>query len=653
VSGGTEDTRYFLSGTWKRDEGLADNTGFSRQGVRINVDQQLGEQVDVSVSTSFNRSLAQRGFTNNGNNGGTAGYALAYQPNFQSLLPNEDGVFTTPALTTQGPGANPVQTHRLSRNDAETNRFTGGATVNFTPLESASSSLRFTAGAGVDIFNQADEIFTPPELFFEQVQTLPGTALEQSAVSRLTNWNANVVHTLYPGSGGIGFTTSAGIQFEDQQIHRTRITNTNLVPGQSHVDQGTNPNVDEQFTKERTFALYAQEAVTLLDNRLLLVGGVRAERSSANGDVNKYYVFPKASASYRFTDIGLLGNGGEFKLRAAYGETGNQPLFGQKFTTLNTPQFGQQTGFTVAGAAGAPNVSPERLKEVELGFDATMFDDRAQLEFTVYRRNTTNLLLQRVPAPSTGFTSEVFNGGNVRNQGIEAGLGITPVRTRDVSIISRATFTLNRNKVIELPVAPFRPPLSGFGGLGVTFIEEGQPMTQIVGFEFDGDERAAEQTQIGDAAPDFRVGFTNSVRVKATRFSMVWDWQQGGDIINLTQYLYDDADNAADFGTPEHARRVLAQAEGVNAPYIEDATFLKLREVSFGVELPQSLVGFLYPALDRIDLSVTGRNLLMFTRYSGLDPEVANFGATAVRNNLDITPFPPSRSVFVNLQFYF
>jgi hypothetical protein len=127
---------------------------------------------------------------------------------------------------------------------------------------------------------------------------------------------------------------------------------------------------------------------------------------------------------------------------------------------------------------------------------------------------------------------------------------------------------------------------------------------------------------------------------------MVLDYQQGGDIINLTQFLYDDAGTAADFGSEAHAFRLEGYNNGVMTPYIEDATFLKVREISVGVWLPDRWVQRANVGLDNARISVSGRNLFTFSDYSGLDPEVANLGSAAVRNNLDVAPYPPSRSIF-------
>jgi len=118
--------------------------------------------------------------------------------------------------------------------------------------------------------------------------------------------------------------------------------------------------------------------------------------------------------------------------------------------------------------------------------------------------------------------------------------------------------------------------------------------------------------------------------------------------VALTRFLEDDGRNSADWGTPAWEERYQGYLKGPIAPYIEDASFLKLRELSVGVDVPASVVGALNLGLETMRVSLTGRNLFMWTKYTGLDPEVANFGSAAIRGNLDIAPFPPSRSVFFN-----
>ncbi|MGI8617789.1 MAG: SusC/RagA family TonB-linked outer membrane protein [Gemmatimonadaceae bacterium] len=652
VSGGTENTRYLVGATLKRDGGTEPNTGFRRQGLRLNLDQIVNSKFDVKVSSVFNRAEHDRGWNNNCNNYACHGYAFPYTPSFVDLSRrDENGNFIRPDWGIQ---SNTIQLAELAVNHERTNRFTGGATLNYNAFTSDRQSLRFVLGGGLDAFQQNNDLWTPNELFSEQPQSLPGESIEQDGLSQLFNWNANVIHTFRPSRGGWSAATSAGIQYADRELKISRIRTQNLVPGQRNVGQGTITTGTEDLSQERTVAFYAQEELRMLSERLLLQGGLRAERSSVNGDIDKYFIFPKLSASFRF--LNLLGAGSELKPRIAYGETGNQPLFGQKFTLLGTPLLGGQQGFTVDGASGSPEVEPERVKEIEFGLDGFARSGRLTWELTSFNRNTTNLLLIRVPAPSTGFTRRVFNGGKIQNRGFEVGLGYTPIQTPNMQWVSRATYTSYTSKVLDLAgLPPFRPNLSGFGGLGVTFIKVGQPLTQLVGRAYDenGVRTTAVDIKIGNTAPDFRMGFVNDLTYKAWSLNVVFDYQRGGSIINLTQFLYDDAGTPADFGSAAYDVRYKGYNDGVMIPYIEEATFLKLRELSLGVNVPPSMFRGLNWGVDDVRVSLTGRNLFSWQKYSGLDAEVANLGSAAIRNNLDVAPYPPSRSIFLNVTLGF
>ncbi len=649
VNGGDSNTRYFVSTTFKRDAAIEPNTQFGRQALRVNLDQSLGKKIDVSVSSVFNRSTNSRGWDNNCNNFACYGYALAYIPSYIDLRQQADGSYINPA-NAGTVASNPLQTAALSSTGSTTNRFTGGTTITWKARTTERSSLRFIAAGGADLFHQNDNLVAPVDLFFEQIQAQPGASIENNGDSRQFNWNLNGVWTYRTAAtGGMQFTTSGGVQYEDRWLHTSRITTTNLVPGQVNVNQGSNFAVTENLTPEKTFAFYGQEDLLMLNDRLLISGGIRAERSSANGNISKYYVYPRLSGKYSFRDV--LGEGSEFKIRAAYGELGNQPNFGQKFTNLNTPQFGGTNGFQVGTVSGDPNIAPERVKEIEGGFDLNFWNGRANLDVSLYNRKTTDLLLSRSPAPSTGYTTQFFNGGEIQNKGIEIVAGITPIQQRDFNWISSTSFTLHRSKVLSLPVPSFRPPASGFGGLGVTFIEVGQSLSRLYGprYATPGDASSVYQGTVGNTDPTFRVGFQNSVTYKSFNFSVTADWQKGGNVVNLTQFLLDDGKTTFDYGTAAYDARSAAVGDGVTTIYVEPADFFKLREVSLSWNLPRSFTDALGWGLHDARIGVTGRDLFWWTKYSGLDPEVANFGSSAIRSNTDVTPYPPSRSIFFNL----
>jgi|DewCreStandDraft_2_1066082.scaffolds.fasta_scaffold00430_15 TonB-linked SusC/RagA family outer membrane protein len=649
VRGGAGNTRYYISGTLAREEGIERRTGAGRRNLRLNLDQNFGSAVDLRVTSSFTRSDNDRGWNNNCNNYACHIYALAYIPSFVDLTrKNPDGTYPRPTFWVQ---SNPVQLAELAVNHEETNRFTGGVQLGWNVLATDRHSLRVVVGGGTDWFAQANNVWSPNELFSEQVEALPGESVVSEGRSLLYNGNLNAVHTWTLPFGSL--TSSAGVQYEFQQLYTNLIRSEGLLPGQRNVNRGVQITAQEELQRVRTAALYLSEQLRLWEDRALLQTGFRAERASVNGDPNRYFLYPNVSLSYRFLD--LFGEGNELKLRAAYGETGNQPRFGQKFTALTTPQLGGIRGLAVSTVAGYDRIEPERLKEVEVGMDGLFLQGRVTWEVTYYQRNTTNLLLQRAPAPSTGFSVQTFNGGKIRNAGVEAALGLTPVRSRRVEWVARTTFTAFRSRVVDLAgLPPFFPTGSGFGNLGRTRIEKGKSITQIVGFRLNEDgTRGATLEQLGDANPDFRMGFAHDVTVGALAFNLLVDWQKGGNVINLTRFLMDDGRTSPDWGSPAWQRRYQGYRVGAIQPYIERATFVKLRELGVNVRVPDRWTARLGGQIRDLRVGLVGRNLAMWTPYSGLDPEVSNFGNLAVRGNLDIGPYPPSRSLFLNVSFGF
>src|SRR2546425_972473 len=444
VSGGAGETRYFLSGNVKGDGGIIANTGAQRQTLRANIDQSFSDRFSVAFSSAFNRTSTQRGFTNNDNSGASITYAIAYIPGYVPITP-VNGVFPNPGVTYKG--SNPLQTVALAENDESAIRFTGGLTATYQAIASANTSLKIVAAGGVDFFNQRNKVWAPRELYFQANQANPGVATVGNADSRFTNWNVNAIHTYTATS--FKTTTSAGVQWEDRQLNRARVEADGLLPGQQNINQGSVLTPFEELTHERTVGLYAQEEWLGMHDRLLLSAGARAERSSANGDVNKFYFFPKAAGSYRFP--GLLGEGSDVKLRVAYGETGNQPLFGQKFTTLQGGQvIGGHAGTIVGNVAGDPTIQPERTREIEAGVDASLLRGRASVELTLFQRRTSDLLVPVTPPPSSGYGLQFLNGGKIKNEGIEVAAGITPVHREHFDWLFRTTFTSIRNRVLEL-----------------------------------------------------------------------------------------------------------------------------------------------------------------------------------------------------------
>lgn len=641
VTGGDENTRYFLSGSTQQDNGIIANTGAGRQTLRLNLDQTFSDRLKLSFSSAFNRTETDRGFTNNDNAGASVTYAIAYIPGFEPLLP-VNGVYPQPGISYFA--SNPLQTAALAVNNEVALGFTGGAQLTWQALTTEHHALQLVAGGGIDFFSQNNSVIAPPELYFEQIQPDPGLATASSAASRYWNWNLNALHTYTPGAADFRLSSSAGVQVEDREVDRFRISAQGLLPGQTNIDQGNLIGSPFQnIAPERTLAFYAQEELLARDQRLDVTGGVRAERSSANGATDRYFIYPKLSASYRFPD--LLGAGSDFKVRAAYGETGNQATFGQKFTDLDAGVYAKHSTTVVDATAGDPGIRPERIREIEGGFDATLPDGRGSIELTAYRRHTTDLLLSRQPPPSSGFGVQIINAGELMNEGIELGIGYTPIQTRDLTWISRVNFNTARNEVVSLPFPNFTPPNAGFGlAFGQFFLQPGQPTTQIIGqVGIDPVTGNFIVGYMGQANPRFVMSFPQEVRYKRMTFSMLLVWQDGGVAQNQTLSLYDCNGLSADQATPAGQQRFADCGDGIATPFVQSTSFLRMQDIGISYDVPESWYRY-FGGASSVRMTLSAHNLFLATPYTGYDPQVSNYGEQAVVRNIDLGAYPPSRS---------
>jgi len=634
MTGGNDQTQYYVSGLVKKDGGIAPNTGYQKQSVRANLDQLLGSKFRLSVNLNTIHSLSNRGLSNNDNTGTSPYVVLPTTPSFINLGP-VNGVYPINPFTT----SNPLQTFAELTNAEDVWRILGSSTLKVDALTTPTQRLQLTVTGGIDFFSQRNDVLSPADLQFEPIDGQPGTVILGKGSDLRQNLVGSVVHTYTPASNDIQATTSAGFQYENRDLNVTSVVGRTLALGLQNVSQATSINSTQFEQPVRNLGLYGQEEVFAASQRLLLTAGIRADRSSVNGNPDHYYIYPKAAASYRF--VRPTGGVDELKLRAAWGQTGNPPVFGARFALDTSAVVGGRFGQFPSLQLGDDSIKPERNTEIEGGLDVTFGNEFATLGLTLYQKTITDLLLVQSVAPSTGYQTRIFNGGELRNRGIEATLGVSPVRRPGVNWILRSTFYLNRSKVLQLPVPNFNIVGIGFGtSLGAFRIAKDSSATQIVGTE----------GVVGDANPDFLMSLSSDLTYKRFTFRFLWDWKHGGDVINLTQLLYDLAGNAPD-QVPAGNNRVTSWLGGHTQVYVQDGSYLKLRELSLGFELPSDIPQHF--GMRSAQISLTGRNLLRFTPYKGLDPEVSNFDNQAIGRGVDVAPFPPSRSFFFSIDVGF
>jgi TonB-linked SusC/RagA family outer membrane protein len=647
LTGGTENGNYFGSVLLLDQPGILKGTFYDKQTGRIAVGYKFGDRVKLSMTANLSHSNSDRGVTNNDNAGVSMYNIMSATPNFVDVRRQPNGVYPTNI----GVSANPIQIVNEVQNREEVTRLISGGTITVDAYSSADNEHRILlrGNIGVDSFSQKNHILSPSDLTFEPDDGFIGTVSDGTTTNTNFNLGASVVWNYTPHSGGFRSALTAGLTYETVDLHSVYLLARNLTSGQPHVDTATGLRSNENLLQTKDGGGYLQEEVSMLEDRLSLLGGLLSERSSLNGDVNKFYFYPKVGAAYSLIRPAKPGEAPMFqgfeslRVRAAYGETGNRPNYGNKFTGLNaTGTIAGLGSATVIGTLGAPGIEPERQREFEGGIDMATKDQRVVAEVTGYQRQISNMLLQRTLPTSTGFGTQFVNGGSMRNRGVETALAVKPVKGFDWT--TRATLTLNRSEVTELPpgIGAFNTGPSFGAGFGVYRIEVGKSATQIVATR-DG---SGDLFAVGDGEPDFRIGWSNVVNVGDFSLSTLLDWQQGSKVINLTQNYYDANGTAKD---PEAAaQRLMTFGNGDPRPYIEDGSFLKVREISIAYSLPKRIASQLGP-LHSLQLSLSGRNLLTFTHYQGLDPEVSNFGSQAISRNYDVTPYPPSRTFWFSV----
>ncbi|MEZ4361819.1 MAG: SusC/RagA family TonB-linked outer membrane protein [Kofleriaceae bacterium] len=663
ISGGTESSNYFGSILVRSEPGVIKGTFYDKQAGRLAIGYNLGDRGRLNLTGNVIHSTSDRGLTNNDNTGTSYFVALSSTPSFLNLKADSNGVFPTNPLS----GSNPLQTVALLTNDEEIIRFIGGADAGLKIYADKEHVVTAQAVFGVDLFQQNNELISPPELQLEEVTQ--GRVIEGTATNLNSNLNLSSSWRFTPASGAFRSVLQGGFTYETVTLDNIIAFGSTLTAGQPSIDAAVTVTTQQTRVENKEQGAYLQEEIALLDDKLTLLAGLLGERSSRNGDTDQFYLFPKAAATFSFA--GLIPKQFEsLTVRGAYGETGNRPLTTDKFTALVTSAIDGKPTVVVGGVAGDTTIKPERQREFEIGTDVVLKDQRAVLELSLYQRTISDVLLRRPLPTSTGFGVQNANGGEFRNRGIEASLQVKPI-TGPFEWVSRGTLTLNRSKVLSLPDgAAFNDPRSGFGtALGVIRVQEGKSVTQIVTNDIDGD---GELDVVGDAEPDFRIGFSNNFTFGDFGLSTLLDWQQGSDVVNLTRLLYDFGQVTEDFCSPRCAvdgdprdmdedlipigagekRLKSFTGAGDPRPYIEDASFIKLREVSLFYNLPKKLVSQV-GLLSSLRLSLSGRNLLTITDYSGMDPEVSNFGNQAIGRNYDVAPYPPSRSFWFSAEASF
>ncbi|MEQ9439669.1 MAG: SusC/RagA family TonB-linked outer membrane protein [Cyclobacteriaceae bacterium] len=510
-----------------------------------------------------------------------------------------------------------------------------------------------------------------------------------------------------------GFRAIVGSNVNQRARNRRKVTGSGIISeGLYHTDATSQTTVNYDFYELRRFyAAYADLQFSYNDYAYLNLVG-RNDWSSTLPIDNRSYFYPGVSGSFVFTEAFDLSNSilNYGKVRAAVTKVGNEPspYLTATYYSIQQPLTEGGSDYnraTLKDILGNPNLKPEFTTEYEAGVELQLLDNRVGLDLTYFHRTSTDqIALARVPATS-GFEQEVVNIGELENKGWEIGLDLTPVRTTSGftwNIFS--AFTKIESKIVDAGPAGeiyIGGPFSTLGTIHRTGYPYGQILGSINARDDEGNLLINKATGlpfglstsdiIGDPNPDFTLGVTNTFTFKGFTLRALLDWRQGGDIYSATaaslllrgQLTITEDREAVRvvpgvYGDPQTFEPVLDDegnkivnttpvtafdyhfsngfgAYGQDEVNVYDGTTIRLRELSLGYSVPQTLLEKTPFGSARIMLS--GRNLWFkapnFLEGLNFDPEVLAEPADSNVQGFDYGAYPSTRRYGVNLTFTF
>lgn len=696
VRGGGNGFSYFVAGDMDDEEGVFFNSFNTRRSFRGNFTATASDRLDFQVTTNYTRNHLRLPIGDES----AQGLLLGSVRGTVGRIPRAPGVFPGYAFSVDGARANNYN------NQTRSDRTTLGGTVNYRPWEWFRNRLTL----GLDLTNSQATILSPPGSTDAEFAGTP-EGLSALRMPRNRYYTVDYVGNVeVPVNRWLESTTSFGTQFIAKRYDALFGSGTGLgSPSITTIQNAAFTTGANAVTENNSIGYYVQQQFGFND-RLFLVGALRADDNSSFGRNFDVIVYPKASMSWVLSEeprLEALFDGiqaTQFKVRAAYGQAGRapDPYSADQTYTVGKVTLPAGTGVTtgsgiVTNRFGNPDLKPERGEEVEAGFEGSFLGDRLGVDFTFYSKNTDDLLQFRAVAPSTGFiSSQLTNLGSIHNSGVELLLNARPVELNRFSWESRLNFAANDNELTKINDADQQSIAANFQAYfpGLQVHRVGYPLASffapvaipdsfavISGVTFPVLDTAQF---IGTPTPTREIGWGNTFTVYGVRLFAQLDYKGGHKVFNYKEYnrcrfagnceRVNDVDfvrarnprTAADSafaqspagtglvrGTSLFAGRAVLNGRVVSfpTPYIEDGDFLKLRDLSVTLGIPSRLLG--YTPATGADLTLAAHNVAtLWTKYSGLDPEVNTYGNRSFVR-VDAYAAPLNRRITAAINFTF
>ena len=297
MTGGSDKTTFYFSVATKDEEGIVLRTGYKNSSFRLNVDHKITDNIKVGITTNYIKSSADRGLTGNDNNGVTYGIALSSTPGFTELHPDANGIYPRNKYS----ASNPIETRDKMANNEDVNRFVTGINLDATLFKGGQSTTKFIGRGGLDFYSLQTDALFPSTLQFQTVNK--GTSIQGFTKNLNANYLVSVVNSFTP-SDNLSLTTSAGFTQETGSYNNLLNVATQVISGQSNVDQAGALTATQFRTKVQDNGVFIQEEASIID-AITLTAGARFDKSTNNGDAKKLNTYPKAGVSWNLTKMGF------------------------------------------------------------------------------------------------------------------------------------------------------------------------------------------------------------------------------------------------------------------------------------------------------------------------------------------------------------
>lgn len=692
VSGGSEALTYFLSGDKEMENGVLRPNRLDRTSLRTNLNARIGTRATAAITAAYIRSTTNRISNDNSIFSplinallGTAQYLPGMESDTVLSAGNRLGSYF---------GYNTSDQRKVTA-DQSVDRFILGANTNFTPW----SWFRLNGNAGLDYFGRFDRRTVNPNELPLALSYIMGFRDASRASNYLWTTNASGTATFEVRPSLVSNTT-LGASYHRGLFESTDCYGIGIPAGtQSCAATTSQFAVSETHTDEKTVGGFARQELAFAD-RLFLAGSIRADNNSGLvREVSGLIYYPSLNASWLisrerfFPQLGFLS---QFRIRAGWGQAGQRPGFGDAetfFAPRVTQAGGAEVPALILTRTGNPALKVERTTEFEGGFDASFLDDRISTEFTAYTRRSRDALVSRNLAPSAGLTSSVFqNLGSVRNWGTELGLTANVINASAVRFDARITATTLHNRIENLGagIAPIQFnrgaqahregfPVGGYFARPIKYNDangDGRLTRSEVSVDSSkflvvrnstGGLDTLNTAYVGPVLPTNSQTFSGELTLfRNVSISALFERRAGNKQLNYTEYFRCRTQNANPYygqcsalsnpkaSLQEQAAYIASQFPefgGTPYGYIEDARFVKWRELSVRLSLPQQFMGARFRTLKDAAVTFSGRNLKTWTNYTGLDPEINETGGGSNFTQDEFNTQPPVRVFSLRFDF--